>query len=100
MKNKLDGRYGCFEIFGFDFLLAAEDDLSPRLMDITSCPSFSTEFTETKTLIRSLLRDSVTMASDLHEKNREKAREFTIEKVVKCGKNPYQVIYREAGAKD
>ena len=39
VKNKLDARYGCFEIFGVDFLLG--NDLSPRVMDITSNPSYS-----------------------------------------------------------
>ena len=42
IKDRLERRYGCFEIFGFDFLVGAED-LSPRLMDITSTPSFSTD---------------------------------------------------------
>ena len=29
IKGKLDARYGCFEIFGVDFLL--DQDLNPRL---------------------------------------------------------------------
>lgn len=45
VKDKLEKRFGCFEIFGLDFLLGA-DDLNPKLMDITSCPSFSTDMEE------------------------------------------------------
>ena len=40
VKDRLDARYGCFEIFGVDFLVSEEeDDLCPKLMEITSCPS-------------------------------------------------------------
>ena len=42
IKDRLERRYGCFEIFGFDFLVGAED-LNPKLMDITSCPSLATD---------------------------------------------------------
>ena len=36
VKNKLDARYGCFEVFCIDFLL--RDDMSPMIMDISSNP--------------------------------------------------------------
>ena len=83
VKDRLDARYGCFEIFGVDFLLT-EDDLSPKLMEITSSPSYSLEMTDSKPIIRSLVRDTITMAQELHEKNREKAREEMMERVLKC----------------
>ena len=41
VKDRLQGKYGCFEIFGVDFLLS--EDLTPRLLEVTSNPSFSTE---------------------------------------------------------
>ena len=44
VKDRLEPKYGCFEIFGVDFLLAR--DLTPRLMEITSNPSFSTEMVD------------------------------------------------------
>lgn len=97
VKDKLEARYGCFEIFAFDFLLE-EDDLTPRLMEVSSSPSFSTEMLDSKPIIRSLVRDSITMVQDLHEKNREKAREAMIERVLTCGLLKYDVIYREPGA--
>ena len=76
VKDKLDARYGCFEIFAFDFLLG--EDLTPRLMDVTSNPCFSTGLTANKALIRTLIRDVITIGSDLHEKGREKATEATL----------------------
>lgn len=74
VKDKLEARYGCFEIFGLNFLLT-ENNLEPKFVDITSCPSFSTEMVDAKPVVRTLLRDTVMMAQDLHEKGREKARE-------------------------
>ena len=61
VKDKLERRFGCFEIFGLDFLISA-DDLNPKLMEITSCPSFNTELNDTKPIIRTMLRDLITMA--------------------------------------
>ena len=64
VREKLEARYGCFEVFGFDFLLA--EDLTPRLMEVTSSPSLSTEMLDSRPVIRSLVRDAITMAQDLH----------------------------------
>lgn len=96
VKDRLERRFGCFEIFGLDFLVASED-LNPKLMDITSCPSFSTEMNDAKPIIRTMIRDLVTMTQELHEKNREMARESRMDQVLKCGKLPYATIYREPG---
>ncbi len=60
VKDKLEARYGCFEIFGLDFLL--DENLQPKFMDITSCPSFSCEMEDAKPVVRTLLRDTVVMA--------------------------------------
>lgn len=65
IKDKLDARYGCFEVFGIDFLL--REDLSPILMEVNSNPSYSYEFDDSREFMRTLLRDVITMASDLHE---------------------------------
>ena len=71
LKGQLDARYGCFEIFACDFLL--KEDLSPVLMEITSNPSFSFEMEDSREFIKTLLRDVITMASDLHESGKTKA---------------------------
>ena len=76
VRGRLEARYGCFEIFGVDFLLA--EDLTPRVMEVSSCPSFSCEMDDAKPVVRTLLRDCVTLGSDLHQKNREKASEMML----------------------
>ena len=95
VRDKLEARYGCFEIFSVDFLLA--EDLTPRLMEVSSSPSLSTDMVDSRPIIRSLVRDSITMVQDLHEKNREKAAEAMIERVLTCSQLKYDVIYRDPG---
>ena len=65
VKDRLEARYGTFEIFGFDFLLDGET-LTPKLMDLTSNPSYSTQMEDAKPIIRPLIRDMVTMVQELH----------------------------------
>ena len=49
VKDKLDGRFGNFEIFGCDFLLS--EDMSPKLMEINANPSYSMELDESRLFI-------------------------------------------------
>ena len=63
-RDRFEARYGCFEIFGVDFLLA--QDLTPKLVEVTSCPSFSTEMDDAKPVVRYLIRDVITMIRDIH----------------------------------
>ena len=72
VKDKLDARYGCFEIFGVDFLLT-ERDLSPVVMKVTSNPCLSTEMDSNKKFINTLLRDVITMVCDLYKSNTSEA---------------------------
>jgi hypothetical protein len=37
IQDKLDRKFGCFEIFGFDFML--DGDLSPKLLEININPA-------------------------------------------------------------
>jgi len=41
VKDKLERKYGCFEIFGLDFLL--DDDLNPQLIEINTNPAMFTD---------------------------------------------------------
>ena len=49
VRDKLDGRFGNFEIFSADFLLG--DDLCPRIMEINSNPSYAMEMEESRLYI-------------------------------------------------
>ena len=41
VKDKLDRRFGCFELFGFDFLV--DDQLNPALIEINTNPALFTD---------------------------------------------------------
>ena len=73
VKDKLDARYGCFEIFGVDFLLR-ERDLNPVVMKVISNPCLSTEMDGNRKFITTLLRDVITMACDLYKLNTSEAK--------------------------
>ena len=82
VKDQLEAKFGCFEIFGCDFLL--QDDLSPVLMEFTSNPSYSFEYDDSREFMRNLLRDVITMAADLHEDNVTRANKAYVDKVFRC----------------
>ena len=42
-KDKLEQKFGCFELFGLDFML--DEDLNPKLIEINTNPAL---FTDTK----------------------------------------------------
>lgn len=64
IKDKLDRKFGCFEVFGFDFML--DNDLSPKLLEININPAL---FLDTKTLeqiLPPLVQDVCDMSVDVH----------------------------------
>ena len=71
VKGQLDARYGCFEILACDFLL--REDLTPVLMEVNSNASYSFEMDDSRDFMKTLLRDVITLSSDLHESNKKKA---------------------------
>lgn len=65
IKDKLDRKFGCFEVFGFDFML--DGDLCPKLLEININPAI---FLDTKTLeqvLPPLVSDICDMAVDVHQ---------------------------------
>ena len=64
-------------------------------MEVTSDPELITDLQDSKAVICPMIRDVITMASDLHEKNITKARQATLEKAFGCASIHYDVIYKE-----
>lgn len=41
VKDKLDRKFGCFELFGFDMLI--DDKMNPHLIEINTNPALFTD---------------------------------------------------------
>ena len=66
VKDKLDARFGCFEVLACDFLLK-DDNLSPVLMEVNANPSLTFEMEDSREFIRTLMRDVITLVADLQD---------------------------------
>jgi tubulin--tyrosine ligase like protein 10 len=64
IKDKLDRKFGCFELFGFDFLL--DDNLNPYLIEINTNPAIYTDTQVQKDLLPKLVEDIVKMSLAVH----------------------------------
>lgn len=64
VKDKLDRKFGCFELFGFDFLI--DDKLNPYLIEINTNPAIYTDTQVQKDLLPQLVEDIVKMSLDVH----------------------------------
>ena len=64
VKDKLDKKFGCFELFGFDFLI--DDNLDPHLIEINVNPALYTDTNVQKDLLPKLVDDIIKMALNAH----------------------------------
>ena len=65
VKDRLDRKFGCFEIFAFDFLI--DVNLNPYLLEVTSNPAMYTETQTQKDLLPYLVDDVIKMALKIHQ---------------------------------
>lgn len=64
VKNKLERKFGCFELFGFDFML--DEDLNPVLVEANTNPALFTDTAFQKDMLPKLVDDAVKLALQLH----------------------------------
>jgi len=65
VKDKLDKKFGCFEMFGFDILI--DDQLNPYLIEINTNPAMFTDTQVQKEMLPKLVDDVVKMAIEIHQ---------------------------------
>jgi D-alanine-D-alanine ligase-like ATP-grasp enzyme len=53
MKDKLDRKFGCFEVFGFDFML--DKQLNPYLLEINMNPAMFLDTTTMEEMLPKLI---------------------------------------------
>ena len=68
-KDRLDRKFGCFEVFGFDFML--DGDLSPVLLEININPALFLDTTSQGEIIPKLITDMINMADTIHESHKK-----------------------------
>ena len=64
IMDKLDRKFGCFELFGFDFLI--DDQLNPYLIEVNTNPALYTDTQVQKDLLPKLVDDIVKMSLHAH----------------------------------
>lgn len=97
VKNKLERKFGCFELFGLDFLLDAE--LNPLLIEINTNPAIFTDTAPQKEMLPKLVDDTVKLALQLHPLGKtdgeEEVKKFLEDDAVKLLQLPYDIIHCE-----
>ncbi len=96
IKDKLDRKFGCFELFGFDFLL--DDALNPYLIEINTNPAIYTDTQVQKDLLPKLVEDIVKMSLEVHTYGNN-VGSLEVQKLLEAGmaenQCEYQVLYTE-----
>ena len=90
VKDKLDKKFGCFELFGFDFLV--DENLNPYLIEINTNPALFTDTQVQKDLLPKLVEDIVKMALGVHKFGKTEGKE-EVEELLSNGLNDNQLKY-------
>ena len=64
MKDRLDRKFGCFEIFGFDFML--DQQLQPHFLEVNMNPAMFLDTDTMKDLLPKLITDVCNLAVAVH----------------------------------
>ena len=93
-KDRLDRKFGCFEVYGFDFML--DGDLSPVLLEINVNPAIFLDTTSQGQILPKLVQDIVAMADEIHEPYKKQQTKARIEEVYEANKQlDYTLLYSE-----
>jgi hypothetical protein len=92
LKDKLDRKFGCFEIFGFDFML--DDKLNPFLLEVNMNPAM---FLDTKTMeemLPKIVSDCCNLATEIHTPHTVESSSEFIRKLLKTKcQLDYEILY-------
>ncbi|TNV82392.1 hypothetical protein FGO68_gene174 [Halteria grandinella] len=97
IKDKLDRKFGCFELYGFDFLI--DENLNPFLIEANTNPALYTDTQVQKELLPPLVEDVVQMAVEAHGfgkvEGSEEVRRVAEKVAQRETRLRYEVIYYE-----
>ena len=94
VKDKLDKKFGCFEVFGYDFMLNSA--LEPQLIEINVNPALFLDTQVQVDILPKLVQDTVNMAHEIHDPLAKEATTAKIEEAFKKNNSlDYTVLYAE-----
>ena len=91
-KDKLERKFGCFELFGLDFLV--NDELNPVLIEINTNPAMFTDTQVQKDMLPKLVDDTIKLALQLHPVGQTDAASQLKELDLSKLQLKYDVIYQ------
>ena len=94
VKDRLDSKFGCFEMFGFDFMLNSA--LEPKLIEINVNPALFLDTQVQADILPKLVQDTVTIAHEIHKPHQKASTKAQIEEIfAKNNQLGYTVLHTE-----
>ena len=94
VKDRLDKKFGCFEMFGFDFMLNSA--LDPKLLEINVNPALFLDTQVQTDILPKLVQDTVNIAHEIHEPHQKESDKAKIEEIfAKNNQLNYTVLHSE-----